>query len=171
MKLTNTLIILSILIISLGCDQDENSLMKFSGITVTDEQGVSTGYTDITDWNLDDTWTDKEEAIFGDITLSSIKKETNSTVDISIQPAFPNPCADYVNLSFSLTPGTVFHIALVNQNLDVISYISIDDPERTMISYDLSQHRLKNNSIYRFYYKFVSGGAEFKGHGDIKFEE
>lgn len=173
----NTLILFALLsILILSCDNNENnndSIIRFEGITEVNDGGISTGNTDETDWRLDDEWTEQEENIFINILNNKKTYSLKNSDEIKINPAYPNPCNDFVRLSFSFTEGTTLKIALVNQNLEVISYVSFDDYlNNTNITYDLSQLNLKNNTIYRFYYKFEqSDGSALKGHGDIKISQ
>lgn len=173
----NTLILFALLVILfIACNDEENSndpIIQFEGITEVDDGGISTGNTDETDWRLDDEWTEQEENIFLNILNDKKLYSLINSNEVSINPAYPNPCINFVRLSFSFTQGTTLKIALVNPNLEVISYMSFGDYlNNTNITYDLSQLNLKNNTIYRFYYKFEqANGSVLKGHGDIKISD
>lgn len=168
------LISILLLVVSFSCDKTEDADIKsssFSGITETDSQGNLIGNIDETDWTLDDEWSEKEEAIF-----DVFSKNTNITKlyyfedDIIINCAFPNPCNNYVIISFSFLPGTLLQMALVDNDFKLIDFYTADYSVG-MIYIDLTELELQNNSIYRFYYRFVRPGSyTYKGHGDIKIE-
>ncbi len=151
-------------------DDNESTLIKFEGITETNENGESTGSVDKSDWNLNDIWIDKEESIFDYVTYEDTKNnKSGSEYSCAFAPAYPNPCSDVFNLHFSFTKGCILKIALVDQNLNIKSYVEINDLSTNSLTYNISMLSLANNNIYRFYYKFEhADGTIQKGHGDIK---
>ncbi len=161
-------------VVLFSCDKTEDKEIisaDFSGITETDNQGNVIGKIDNTDWQLDDEWSEKEEAIFNLTSNKTVEQDASYLEDdIIINYAYPNPCDNYVIITFSFSPGTLLQLALVNNDFELIYYYTADYTE-SLIYVDLSELDLQNNTIYRFYYQFVRpGSTTYKGHGDIKIE-
>jgi hypothetical protein len=157
------------------CKKDENKVVV-SGITETDALGYGLGTVDTTDWKIGDIWTDREEALFHTLELTSAQAYLKSISGINlktiqIHPASPNPCQTNFNLYIYNGIGVgKFEYVFVNTNLTIISsgVYGAFRTDANSFYYSLNDSIFKPNNIYRMYYKFIIDGVEFKGHGDIK---
>lgn len=157
------------------CKKDENKVVV-SGITETDANGELLGTVDTTDWKIGDLWTDKEEALFHSLELTSAQAYLKSTSGISFKtielfPASPNPCQWCFSLSIGNGLGVgKFEYVFVNTNLTILAsgVYGAFKTGANSFNYSLNDSTFKPNNLYRMYYKFIIDGLEYKGHGDIK---
>jgi hypothetical protein len=162
------------------CKKDENKVVV-SGITETDATGNSLGTVDPTDWKIGDLWTDKEEALFHSLELTSAQAylktgtpaDTSATTNtIKVTPAYPNPFKTIIafTVTNNISSGK-FEYVIVNTDLTVLKSGVANSFEvgTTSWAFDLSDNStFAPNNLYRMYYKFVIGNVVFRGHGDIK---
>jgi hypothetical protein len=156
------LLLITILIISCESNNDSDSKEKinFNGITTTDDFGIIlTG--DPTDWKLNDVWNLKERSLFAEKRNSTC---TSNIVDYSII-AFPNPCADIINLDLNFPTGFAITLRIVDRYYN--SLLSLDNNTSKELSIRVSDFNIANDTI-RIYYKFLGTDCELNGHGDIK---
>lgn len=171
LEVLSTIFFLSTL---LACGDDEPSF-QFSGITETDSQGRSMGTIDETDWQHNDTWSEKEMNLFP--TYENLNNEgiPEGTSNVGWH-AFPNPTNNIVVIYLENLEGTEFiEFKLVNNNFKEIGgytfpYRAYMGPE---IKLEIELGALVNSAIYRMYYLYKFTGNEyiFKGHGDIQLTE
>jgi hypothetical protein len=152
-----------------SCEKDSSS--DFSGITETDEFGLLIGSIDYTDWQTDDVWDAKEEAIFENTSISYSDLKLKSLTAVSpaneykiVYPAYPNPSFGPIVFSFGSEVVKV-SLAIVNQDFDVL--MKLDLVDQNSIYFDLSS--LPKNTIHRLYYILeIKDGNRLKGHGDVQ---
>lgn len=157
-------ILITILIIS--CESNKNDEKKeiiiFNGFTSTDDFGnILTS--DPTDWKLTDVWNLKESSLFAEKRNSTC---TSNILDYSII-AFPNPCADIINLDLNFPTGFAITLRIVDRYYN--SLLSLDNITSKNLSILVSDFNITNDTI-RIYYKFLGVNCELNGHGDIKIE-
>lgn len=158
-----------------GCKKDKAYKIDASKITATDENGDLNGEIDPTDWRSDDTWNEKELALFnfGD-TISTWGMQKAATCSAG---ASPNPASAVIMFTFSATQPTLLKIAITDEYLNVIitravrleSYSAGVNPN-IGLGIDVRNSKFKQPGYYRIYYAFYSqdGTLYKKGHGDFK---
>jgi hypothetical protein len=169
MKKITFAILLSLSIFS--CEKENDS--TFSGITVRDSYGNSSGNIDGTDWKFDDVWNEKEEKLFD----SSIETTTTSNIFNDVPPidhiidskciAYPNPAKENLVLKFESDADRIKFV-LVDFNYDIILSSESNGGNATWILNLTDRNIIKLNTLYRVYYKlyYTDNEAE-RGHGDI----
>jgi len=141
-----------------GCHTSKPESLKFAGITQMDKFGTVEGKADTTDWQSNDTWTDREKALFSE------------SASVSCKPAlyramfYPNPCRKKSTLYFDKDSLVRVAFRLVDKDLNVI--MSKDSVFKSALEFDLSS--FKTEDTLRVYYKFITKDkCEYTGHGDI----
>ncbi|WP_159476091.1 hypothetical protein [Dyadobacter sp. 3J3] len=158
-----------ILIVILGftffsCNQnDPGDLVKtpekisFSGILVRDERGLPLSEVDPDDWNIKDTWVEQEMSLFG----SNLKTNCPAT-DYEII-GYPNPTRGQTAIHVYKPDSVRLAIRIVDKNLKTL--FAKDSLYSKINLVDFSAFGITDT--VRVYYKFINGGCEFRGHGDV----
>jgi hypothetical protein len=153
---------LTILIIISGCKKDEDiETINFGGITETDYAGNIISE-DPTDWQFNDTWSNKEKSLFDAPFLTSCE-----TLDPSFYfYAYPNPCNDVVTLSSFGSVEYNISYRIVDKNYNIIFS---SDEFNSFVHIDLNSYGVSNETV-RVYYRLQFDECELQGHGDIRIE-
>ncbi len=148
----------------ISCKKNDNNLEKttidFGGITSTDIQGVAIT-TDSTDWNIFDTWNNKENDLFSKHYQTDCQPVLNYKIDL-----FPNPNKRVFSLLLDMPDDARLDFRMVDRFYNLL--VSKDSIESKYINFDF-QNLVPKDTV-RMYYRFVQSGCEFRGHGDIIFQ-
>ncbi|GLU56568.1 hypothetical protein [Dyadobacter frigoris] len=147
-----------------SCNQnDPEDLVKtpekitFSGILLRDERGLPLSEVDPDDWNIKDTWVEQEISLFG----SNLKTNCPAT-DYEII-AYPNPVKDKAAIHVYKPDSVRLAIRIVDKNFKTL--FAKDSLYTKINMIDFSAFGITDT--VRVYYKFINGGCEFRGHGDV----
>lgn len=164
MRPTLLILVLSFVLLAMSC-KDEPSVINMADITERDETGTPNGTIDLSDWRLDDKWTNEEEKLFS-VTSGVYNKSANDSVIVIIPSrfrilAYPNPFTWSMNINFGF---------------DNCSIRVIDTNKKVILAYDNVKSLLRIEDIpntdktqnYRVYYKIYTKDGILRGHGDIK---
>jgi hypothetical protein len=156
------------------CKKDKIYKVDASKITSTDENGDLTGEVDSSDWRFDDTWNEKEFALFnfGD----TVSKWGMGKATALSAIAAPNPASSVIMFTFRADQPTLLKIAVTDEYLNVIytkavrleKYSNVDP--NIGLGIDVRNSKFTHPGFYRIYYAFYSqdGILYKKGHGDFK---
>jgi len=141
-----------------SCNTSKPKSEKFTGITQMDNFGTVQGIQDTTDWRCNDSFTDKENALFPESSAEPCKLVSYKTI------FYPNPCRKKSTLYFVKDPSVRVAFRLVDKDFNVI--MSKDSIYNSPLEFDLSS--FKTDDTIRLYYKFITKDkCEYNGHGDI----
>lgn len=172
-KFFTVFIILSCLLVLSGCKKKTSetndclSAMDFTGITFTDEVGV-TLFQDTTDWKNDASWCDIEYALFNTNKLNLAGSDTSKPYTV----IFPNPLRDVGELVLIRSKPFPVQYVIVNRSFQVLDTFSIPNFTGTVLKelHFSDTLKYKRGQYYRIYYAAHSTNHLFffKGHGDFK---
>jgi hypothetical protein len=157
------IIALAIICSSLSCNTNSN-IPDFTQITETNINGEPSqgGSIDVTDWKLNDVFSNDENALFGNVnTLSNC-----SVVSTEQVIGFPNASNGIFILNSNLSNVLSAEIRIVDKNFNLLKFISSSSALQ-LVNFDLS-NLVASGDYIRVYYKFISASCEYRGHGDIK---
>lgn len=135
----------------------EPEKIKFSGILVRDAKGLPLSPVDPDDWNIKDTWVEQEISLFG----SNFRTDCPAT-DYEII-AYPNPAIDKASIHVYKPDSVRLAIRIVDKNFKTL--FAKDSLYSKINMVDFSAFGITDT--VRVYYKFINGGCEFRGHGDV----
>ena len=135
----------------------EPEKIKFSGILLRDERGLPLSPVDPDDWNIKDTWVEQEMSLFG----SNLKTDCPTT-DYEII-AYPNPTRGISAIHVYKPDSIRLAIRIVDKNFKTL--FAKDSLYSKINLIDYSSFGITDT--VRVYYKFINGGCEFRGHGDV----
>ncbi len=132
---------------------------RFSGLTFRDELGAPVGTPDTTDWTLTDGWEEWEAELFEENFSLGCPVPADLRLD-----AFPNPVAGPMMLFITKTDSVPTRLALrlVDERLNVRLDVDSSFADEVTLNLDILEP-----DTFRLYYKFIRGGCEWRGHGDI----
>ena len=143
-------------------DNNKTDTILFNGITMTTVNGELISQ-DMSDWNIQESWTDKESSLFDEKKDNSCILENNNYSIIS----YPNPCEGIFYLHIAKPDESRLAFRIVDRNFNVL--LSNDSIFSTSLAISLNDSGISNDTV-RIYYKFLGSDCELKGHGDIKIE-
>ncbi len=147
----------------LSCKKEEPIVKEdniyFKGITAKDDNGVPIS-NDSTDWNIKDSWMDKEKNLFSKHYKTDCQPGFDYLIDL-----YPNPNNGIFSLYLKMPNDARLDLRMVDRSYNLL--FSKDSIEVNLISFNLENLVLKDT--VRMYYKFVNAGCEYRGHGDIVF--
>lgn len=183
-----------ITLVLLACSSDDG--VTFSGITMMDEFANQVGEPDVTDWGIDEVWSEVELSLFPNIESSELNNG-GAAIDLSIfqelpsvTPAYPNPTGG----NFSFTQFDIdfesAEIIFVNSNYEILlgpfdlqpnSGLTFELEVQSSIASMFFQQttpiggngpKIQSGQIVRMYYyfKMIDSDVYIKGHGDILFQ-
>lgn len=152
-----------------GCEPDdpavpESGTIWFSGVSLTDENGISLGPADSTDWQLDDVWTPTEQQLFSGQTAVVCLSGSGE----SIGPAFPNPASDQFRLELKNFGEAWLSMRLVDEQLEPRGQwdsLQLGTTGTHNLAIDLSNIDIRDT--VRLYYLIEKALCVYRGHGDI----
>lgn len=162
MKKESLLFCLLISIMVSSCEKDDNSSIRFSGITVRDESALLISE-DLNDWQLHSNWSDQEHSLFNE--KRNLDCDT-TTEEYSIL-AYPNPCNGIFYLGLTKPLNKWMSLRIVDEDFNVL--VSSDSVFSEVLAFNLTSFN-RRDQLVRVYYKFLGENCELKGHGDIKIE-
>lgn len=131
--------------------------IKFSGILLRDERGLPLSPVDPDDWNIKDIWVEQEMSLFG----SNLKTDCPAT-DYEII-AYPNPAKAKAAIHVYKPDSVRLAIRIVDKNFKTL--LAKDSLYTKINMIDFAAFGITDT--VRVYYKFINGGCEFRGHGDV----
>lgn len=163
-----------------ACKKEATPTLDFGpngGITERSATGQLTGAVDASDWTHDDTWTDREQALFGPLFNVFPQGGVGGTAvnwaafgnhNISL---YPNPLVNQAHFAYTLPNKGVRSVVVVDKNFTVV--VPRTDAQapagQQRISFDFTRANLTVGETYRLYYVMHdSVSLLFKGHGDFK---
>lgn len=135
----------------------EPEKIKFSGILLRDERGLPLSPVDPDDWNIKDSWVAQEISLFG----SNLKTDCSAT-DYEII-SYPNPTKDKAAIHVYKPDSVRLAIRIVDKNFKTLFAKDSLYTKINMINFSA----FGITDTVRVYYKFINGGCEFRGHGDV----
>ena len=135
----------------------EPEKIKFSGILIRDERGLPLNPVDPDDWNIKDTWVEQEMSLFG----NNLKTDCAAPGYEII--AYPNPVLNKSFIAVYKPDSVQYAIRIVDKDFKVL--FKKDSIKTKAILIDYASFGIKDT--VRVYYKFINGGCEFRGHGDV----
>jgi hypothetical protein len=152
----------------ISCKEENESKPEFTGITLINIIGENMGFTDTTDWRMDDKFTKLEMGLFDTLDFSQqgkMKPEFGiSNKSIGIMAFCPNPTT-VEGTFFIYQENIIVNLEIVDNDFNKL--ISYRGAEKRSISFDFHSF---DPGIYRAYY--VIQDLQFNiiglGHGDIK---
>jgi len=165
---------LAISICSFSCQKDKPFRIDASKINFVDENGVSNGDIDPSDWRFDDDWKGQETALFNfadTVSTIGMQKAFSCSAD-----ATPNPSSAVMMLSFSADKPTLLKIVVTDEYLNIISKRAVRLEQHSIVNpnigigIDVRNARYIKGGYYRVYYAFYAfDGLMYKrGHGDFQ---
>lgn len=157
-------LLFSLLTFALSCDScdedDGNDLPAFTGITMTDENGLPLNAPDTTDWRVGDAWEQVENGLFdlAELPLCSGNAEAS--------PGFPNPCGNAMHFRFVSPANAAGYFRVVDKDFNVLVEADSIPFEAGAKTISLNFSAVSPGTV-RLYYRLVSGTCEYRGHGDI----
>ena len=167
MKFIYTVLGILCLAILTSCDKATPFTIDASSITSRDALGNPIGTVDNTDWAEDVSWNETEKSLFITDPIDMMGAEVSN---VSIQPAYPNPCRYQTTMQFTVSKITWIRIAVVDEKLNKLAFFSFKT-ESGLNAYHIpfDSLKFKVNNNYRIYYSFDAPGNAmyYKGHGDV----
>jgi hypothetical protein len=169
-----TVLVVAISICFTTCKKDKPFHIDATKINFVDENGVSNGETDPTDWRFDDAWNGHETALFNfadSVSVVGMQKAVNCSAD-----GFPNPTSSVITFYFSADKPTLLKMVITDEFLNIVFQKAVrlqntgNVNPNIGISMDVRSSRFKQSGYYRVYYAFYAydGFIYKKGHGDFQ---
>lgn len=136
----------------------KDTLIYFSGLTMTDDVGNALNLPDASDWGVKDQWTAREAKLFANASANICMPDTSYGI-----VTYPNPSRNVFSLDLKMPADARFSFRLVDQQLKVV--LSQDQLDATRLQINTSGVSVKDT--LRMYYKFTQANCELRGHGDI----
>jgi len=158
----------------LACSKSDSSptidFGKGEGITYRDHSNLPAGPGDPTDWTLDATWNEQEQALFQSLGVDVSSPAQGSA---GITGAYPNPAYTGIVFGYSIPGTAAYKIVIVDASYKVITESgSVNPTSNLSIALDLTRTGFSKGQRYRLYYVLYNGSTlYYKGHGDIKMAE
>ena len=171
---TRTLLLsIFILIIISSCKKDDNSteeIPRFAGITIRQSELDEAYYFDVTDWRIDDKFTELESSLFDTIKFDNtlhLKRALSDSITVPVNrtPAvsfYPNPPEGAGKFKV-YGMNAISNIVIVDQSFNILTKLRETYNE---IAIDFSSYE---KGYYRMYYVLQNSNFAIigLGHGDI----
>lgn len=142
------------------------------GISERDVHNYSVGANDPTDWTVDNTWNEKELALFGALPIA-LNSVSSGLFDVgALRSLYPNPLRGATTAIFTFPKplGVEAQLVTVDKHYTIVDSFTFGATHtifRTLLS--LPSNKYSVGQTYRLYYIFYSGSTlHAKGHGDFK---
>ncbi len=187
LRIKNTFILFLPVLLLISCDKYSDG--DFSGVLASDIDGVIWGQlgNDDGDWELNDEFTAKEEALFEDAFVIDSSKlidfvcseDTAATSvawrTISPPKAYPTLTTDFMSFSFGYDEtNTIFKMVIVDDDYDALLEFEHESDALGSLSFKVKMEDIgvTLDRVHRVYYKvLIDGNQENCGHGDFIFTE
>lgn len=136
----------------------KDTVIYFSGLTMTDDNGLAMNVPDASDWGFKDQWSNREAGLFSNTSGSICTVDSSYAIQV-----YPNPCKNVIAINVKKPADARFSFRLVDQQLKVL--LTQDQLDANNLQINTSGVAVKDT--LRMYYKITRGNCELRGHGDV----